>query len=63
MKTNKQQGEKRDHCRLMAQTTISALLGAAFSRNKCHKVALKEIGCYDNDTCNIAEIIKGEIIS
>ncbi len=46
----------------MDRMSISALLGAAFSRNKCNKVALKEIGCYDNDTCNIAEIIKGEII-
>ncbi len=46
----------------MARTSISALLGAAFSRNKWHKAALEEIACFDNNSCNIAEIIKGDII-
>ena len=40
--------------RLMAQMSISALLGAAFSRKKWHKTALKEIGCFDDNACNIA---------
>ena len=47
----------------MAQMSISALLGAAFSRKKWHKTALKEIGCIDNDSCNIAGVIGEEILS
>ena len=49
--------------RLMDRMSISALLGAAFSRKKWHKTALKEIGCLDNNSCNIAEIINEEILS
>ncbi len=40
--------------RLMDRMSISALLGAAFSRKKWHKMALKEIVCFDDNTCNIA---------
>ena len=42
--------------------SISALLRTAFSRKKWHKTALKEIGCFDDNSCNIAEIIREEII-
>ena len=46
----------------MDRMSISALLGAAFSRKKWHKTALKEIGCFDYNSGNIAEIIREEII-
>ena len=42
--------------------SISALLGAAYIKNNCYKMALKEIGCFDDNSCNAAEIIRGEII-
>ena len=34
--------------------SISALLGAAYGENNCYKMALKEIGCFDDNACNIA---------
>ena len=34
--------------------SISALLGAAYNKNNCYKMALKEIGCFDDNACNIA---------
>jgi hypothetical protein len=47
---------------LMERMSMSALLGAAFSRKKWHKTALKEIGCYDDNSGEIAEVISRGII-
>ena len=37
----------------MDEMSISALLGAAYSENNCYKMVLKEIGCFDDNACNI----------
>jgi len=46
----------------MVRMSMSALLGAVIDSKKCHKTAPKEIGCHDDNSGNIAEIISRGII-
>jgi len=46
----------------MARMSMSALLGAAVLQKKCHKSAPKEIGRYDDNSGEIAEVISRGII-